>query len=114
MLQKQFIVQQRKATLQNPKYKWRLDRTEGSRYYGNIGRADAPVLQFCCVLVTVCVCCTVTGVEERVRPGVVQVWSIRGAGARDWRVGSCYTFNEPWPGCSVAGRGNTVTGYYRS
>ena len=79
-LEEQFIVQQRKATLQNPKYKWRLDRTEGSRYYGNIGRADAPVLQFCCVLVTVCVCCIVTGVEERVRQ--VQVWSIQGS--RSW------------------------------
>ena len=21
------------------------------------------------------------------------------------RVGSCYTFNKPWPGCSMAGRG---------
>ena len=78
----------RKATLQNSKYKWRRDRTEGSQYYGNIGQADAPVLQFCCVLVTVCVCCTVTGVEERVRQ--VQVWSIQGAGARDTRVELLY------------------------
>ena len=38
----------------------------------------------------------------------------RGAGAGDTRVESCYTFNEPWPGCSQPGRGNTVTGYYRS
>ena len=41
-------------------------RTEGSRYYGNIGRADALVLQLCCVLVTVCI---VPGVEVRERPG---------------------------------------------
>ena len=53
-----------------------------------------------------------TGVEERVRPGAGLV----NTGEQELGTGgwSCYTFNEPWPGCSVAGRGNTVTGYYRS
>ena len=92
--------------MQNPKYKWRLDRTEGSRYYGNIGRADAPVLQFCCVLVTVCVCCTVTGVEERVRPGVVQVWSIQGS--RSWGQEGGVAILLMNPGLAAVRRGGGI------
>ena len=72
-------------------------RTEGSRYYGNIGRADALVLQLCCVLQTAA---SSGEGEARCRFG-----QYRGAGAGGRRVGSCYTFNEPWPGCSQPGRG---------
>ena len=90
--------------MQNPKYKWRLDRTEGSRYYGNIGRADAPVLQFFCVLVTVCVCCIVTGVEERVRQ--VQVWSIQGS--RSWGQEGGVAILLMNPGLATVRRGGGI------
>ena len=42
--------------------------------------------------------CIVTGVEERVRPGAGLV----NTGEQELGTGgwSCYTFNEPWPGCS--------------
>ena len=87
--------------MQNPKYKWRLDRTEGSRYYGNIGRADAPVLQFCCVLVTVCVCCIVTGVEEK-GAGLVN------KGSRSWGHEGGVAILLMNPGLAVVGRGGGI------
>ena len=94
------------ATLQNPKYKWRRGETEGSRYYGNIGLADAPVLQLCCVL---------------------QTGASSGEGEARCRFGQ-YREQEPgaggWgaaillmnPGLAAVWRGGeySVTGYYRS
>ena len=66
MLQKQFIVHWEEGHVAKSKVQMEAGRarTEGSRYYGNIGQADAPVLQFSSssVLVTVCI---VTGVEVR-------------------------------------------------